>query len=234
MLCTIEVKKLDRLRHTKLQLRLKDTVNNKTGVQSDAPAPRKVIHNYIKKHGPLTPSEVAEGVDVKYNTVKSTMSRMNGDELAHSDPKAGRYDLKERVESEAQPQENHDRIYATVASQGDGSFEIGEEPVGYITGDDALSRPGREVFWMPVRGDSMEGTLPKKGLVPVWEFAEKLRELPDDDIYLFRLEGTIQIKRLQRRPGGRIRVVSDNNAYEDFEIAIDEGTDFAIIGRVLV
>jgi phage repressor protein C with HTH and peptisase S24 domain len=127
-----------------------------------------------------------------------------------------------------------DPIYPTVAEQGDGSFEIGEEPIGRVSGENALSRPGRDVFWVAVRGDSMEGTLPKNGLVPVCGLMEGLQELPDDDIYLFRLEGTIQIKRLQRRPGDRIRVVSDNDAYDDYNVGIDEGVDFEILGRVLV
>lgn len=129
---------------------------------------------------------------------------------------------------------NRDPIYPTVASQGDGSFEIAEESIGYIEGEDALSRPGREVFWMPVRGDSMADTLPKGGLVPVQKFEPSWTELREDDVYLFRLEGAIQIKRLQRRPDGRIRVVSDNKHYDDFDVTLDEGMDFEILGRVLV
>jgi len=127
-----------------------------------------------------------------------------------------------------------DPIYPAVASAGDGSFDMGEDPIGYIEGENALSRPGRDIFWMPVRGDSMGDTLPKGGLVPVQKFDPTWTELREDDVYLFRLEGAIQIKRLQRRPGARIRVVSDNSRYDDFSIALDDGVDFEILGRVLV
>lgn len=53
-------------------------------------------------------------------------------------------------------------------------------------------------------------------------------------MYLFRLGEAIQIKRLQRQPDGRIRVVSDNDAYENFDVTINDSVDFEILGRVLV
>lgn len=61
-----------------------------------------------------------------------------------------------------------------------------------------------------------------------------MQDISEDDVYHIRLEGAIQIKRLQRRPGGRIRIVSDNDAYEDYDIVLDDGVDFAVLGRVLV
>lgn len=127
-----------------------------------------------------------------------------------------------------------DAIYPPTAIY-KGSFqEIEQEPIGYIEGDDARSRPGRVVFWMPVRSDSMEDTLPKGGLVPIQKFNPTQTDLVEDDIYLFRLENAVQIKRLQRRPDKRIQVISDSGAYDDFTIALGDRTDFEILGRVLV
>lgn len=220
---------------TLLHQRHEDTVKDASEVQSgQSKTTREVIEGYIRENGPSTPKEVAKGTGANYNTVRSTMNRMKDDELALEDEREGRYDLMERVESQVQQSGTRDPIYPTVASQGDGSFEIAEQEIGYIEGEDALSRPGRDVFWMPVRGDSMADTLPKGGLVPVQKFDPTWTDLREDDVYLFRLEGAIQIKRLQRRPGDRIRVVSDNEHYDDFDVTLDDGTDFEILGRVLV
>jgi len=199
---------------------------------------KEAVLEYIKQKGPSTPKEVATGTGENYNSVRSTMNRMKGEELTLMDATEGRYRLRDEDAAADTPERNSDTtrdpIYPTVASAGDGSFEIKGDPIGYIEGEDALSRPGREVFWMPVRGDSMADTLPKGGLVPVRRFDPTWTELREDDVYLFRLEGAIQIKRLQRRPGARIRVVSDNDSYDDFDIPLDDGTDFEILGRVLV
>lgn len=80
----------------------------------------------------------------------------------------------------------------------------------------------------------MNDTILKRGLVPVQQFDPTWTELREEDVYLFRLESDIQNKHLQRRPAGRIRFVSDNPAYENFDITVDEGIDFEILGRVLV
>ncbi len=127
-----------------------------------------------------------------------------------------------------------DPILGIAASAGDGSFEISEEVVGYVTGADAVSRPGRSVFWIFVRGDSMGKTFQKHTMVPVLRFTETLQDVQEDDVYFFRLEGAVMLKRLQRLPGGRIAVISDNEAYPRYEIQLDEGIDFEVLGRVLV
>jgi phage repressor protein C with HTH and peptisase S24 domain len=134
---------------------------------------------------------------------------------------------------EVAQQEPRDAIYDVTASMGDGSFEIGEEIVGHISGDDALSRPGREVFWIFVRGDSMGDTFAKHTMVPVVRFDRPLDDLQGDDVYFFRLEGAVQIKRLQRLPGDRIAVISDNDKYARYEIPLNDGIDFEILGRVI-
>ena len=56
-----------------------------------------------------------------------------------------------------------------------------------------------------------------------------------EGIYVLRLDGMLLVKRVQGLPGGVIQVSSDNPAYRPFTLkfAEMEGTDFAIIGRVV-
>jgi len=125
-----------------------------------------------------------------------------------------------------------DPIYDTEASAGDGSFAISEEPEGWMPASQSLSSPGRDVYWVRVVGDSMKGTLQKNSLIPILKLDDP--KLKQDDIYLFRLEDAVQVKRLQRVEGDRILIISDNDAYQNRTLALNEGIDFEILGRVLV
>lgn len=60
--------------------------------------------------------------------------------------------------------------------------------------------------------------------------------LPDrEGIYILQMNGVSLAKRLQILPGGIVKVVSDNPAYESFTISLSDinGRDFAILGRVV-
>jgi len=87
---------------------------------------------------------------------------------------------------------------------------------------------------MPVKGDSMGEKYKKLSLVPVAKFTEPVEDFAADDVYVIRWDGAVKIKRLQRLSGRRVRIISDKDAYPNEVIELDEGTDFAIIGRVLV
>jgi len=127
-----------------------------------------------------------------------------------------------------------DPIYDTPASAGDGSEVLAETPSGHMPPSRSLSSAGRDVFWMPVQGDSMGQAYKKHSLIPVARFDNPAQDIATDDVYVIRLEGAIQIKRLQRLPGHRIRIISDNPAYPNEEISLDDGVDFEVIGQVLV
>lgn len=127
-----------------------------------------------------------------------------------------------------------DPIYDTPASAGDGITEFTEQPVGHMPPSQSLSSAGREVYWMPVQGDSMGQKYQKHTLVPVAKFDQPATDISADDVYVIRLEGAIQIKRLQRLSGQRVRVISDNESYPNEVVQLDEGVDFQILGRVLV
>ncbi|MCC5486515.1 S24 family peptidase [Vibrio lentus] len=86
------------------------------------------------------------------------------------------------------------------------------------------------VFLMPVRGDSMIPTLKNQSIVMV----NRVDGFSTDGIYVFRYDNRLMVKRLQFLPNG-IKVVSDNSAYEAWELRKEEikGNDFEIIGEVV-
>lgn len=92
----------------------------------------------------------------------------------------------------------------------------------------------RDLFSLPSFGDSMEPTI-KPGEYLIGSRAEHHTRL-GDGIYVIRLEGDILVKRLQRLPGNKLRVSSDNEAhYTPFEINLaDDALDFAILGKVIL
>ncbi|MCW4442259.1 MULTISPECIES: LexA family transcriptional regulator [Vibrio] len=86
------------------------------------------------------------------------------------------------------------------------------------------------IFLMPVRGDSMIPTLKNQSIVMV----NRVDGFSTDGIYVFRYDNRLMVKRLQFLPNG-IKVVSDNSAYEAWELGKEEikGNDFEIIGEVV-
>ena len=86
------------------------------------------------------------------------------------------------------------------------------------------------VFLMPVRGDSMIPTLKNQSIVMV----NRVDGFSNDGIYVFRFDGRLMVKRIQFLPQG-IKVVSDNSAYEPWELSKSDiqSADFEIIGEVV-
>lgn len=57
-----------------------------------------------------------------------------------------------------------------------------------------------------------------------------------EGIYVIRMDNALLVKQLQRLPGGTVKVMSRNPAYEPFTVAIaslEEHNGFAVIGRVV-
>lgn len=80
-------------------------------------------------------------------------------------------------------------------------------------------------------GDSMSGTFNHGDALLV---DRGVTELRSDAVYVFAIDGEIFIKRLQRLPGGDIRVISDNKLYESYTIADGLKDRFMLLARVLL
>jgi len=156
-------------------------------------------------------------------------------------------DLIEDVETFLEERYGRTAVYGPPAeplSVKQMSFSIAEEEGGYVAhreveGDYILDpvevegeiEDDRPNFMIEMMGDSME---------PEFRSGERLLittrvseySVTVDGVYLFRLEDTVQVKRLQRLPQHRIRVLSANDSYPPFEIDLKEEPDIEIIGKV--
>ena len=116
-------------------------------------------------------------------------------------------------------------------SAGDGAFVLSEQATAYYAFRRAWVRSvaasARTLVLLHVSGESMQPTI-KHGDTVMIDTAR--RQLLDGGIFAIRIDHTILVKRLSFRPGGRIRVVSDNRECEPYEIAADE---LHILGQVI-
>lgn len=126
-------------------------------------------------------------------------------------------------------------LYNVEASAGHGSYVETEEVASRL----AFRRDwiNKEIHANPsnlhliyVRGDSMEPALESGQVVMVDTSAA--HEAMRDGIYVIQIDGSVLIKRLQRLPGNKIKVMSDNQIYPSFEADLNSG-DITIIGRVI-
>ena len=127
--------------------------------------------------------------------------------------------------------------YDVAASAGGGAVVADEGIVEHLAFDRAwlrreLGADPRDLYLIEVQGESMEPTLRPGDLILV-DHRQGL-QVPADGIYVLRKEKTLLVKRLQRLPGRRLRVSSDNPAYEPFELTLDDpGEAPVVIGRVV-
>ena len=80
-------------------------------------------------------------------------------------------------------------------------------------------------------GDSMTPTFNDCDLLLV---DRGITEIRLDAIYVIQYEGQLYIKRIQRRPGAPMLMISDNKAYPPIEILNDTAGDLQILGRALM
>lgn len=113
---------------------------------------------------------------------------------------------------------------------GDGSFEIPDYngfrlPFGKST----LYRKGimpDKVFCCTLTGNSMEPRIAEYATIAVDTGIENIR---DGKIYAFQHDDLFRVKYLDRLPGNKVRIRSENEDYED---EIVSGEEIRIIGRV--
>lgn len=83
-----------------------------------------------------------------------------------------------------------------------------------------------------VRGDSMQPTLHDRDLVML-DRRDGANNAPSrDDVYAIRIREELLIKRIQRIDYHLVRVISDNKAYDPFDLEIDDA-DIQFIGRAV-
>lgn len=88
----------------------------------------------------------------------------------------------------------------------------------------------KDLCLLYVDGDSMEPELRPGDIILV----DRSDVGPNrDGVYVLRMDESLLVKRLQRLPGGGLRVTSDNEKYEAFTIKFREAINIAIIGRVV-
>ena len=81
------------------------------------------------------------------------------------------------------------------------------------------------------RGDSMEGTFNDGDLLLV---DRGVREIRVDAVYVVAIDGELFVKRMQRKPGGGVMMLSDNQKYTPIEIHPATISRFDVLGRVLI
>ena len=88
-----------------------------------------------------------------------------------------------------------------------------------------------DLLLVTVVSDAMEPTL-KQGDVALVNRAKA--HVPDDGLYVLLMDGTMLVKRLRKRPGRKVQVISDNEAYGSFDLDLaDPPKDMSIMGRVV-
>lgn len=127
-------------------------------------------------------------------------------------------------------------LYDVHASAGHGTFVEGENIVDVLAfrrdwiAKELMVSP-KDLALIFVDGESMEPTLRPGDMILI---VKQDNGPIKDGVYAVRLEDTVLVKRLQRLPGERIEVSSDNPAYKPFSIELKKShKDFTIIGRVI-
>lgn len=92
------------------------------------------------------------------------------------------------------------------------------------------ARP-RDLYLVKVKGDSMLPTLQAGWTVMI----DASKRAVNSGIYVIRLAGQEVCKRLEARPGGVVKVISDNRLYDEYEInaASASAEEFQILGTVV-
>ncbi|WP_221800554.1 S24 family peptidase [Oceanobacter mangrovi] len=95
-----------------------------------------------------------------------------------------------------------------------------------------LGANATELRIIRVRGDSMVPKLNPGELIFV---DTRETEFSGDGVYILRMDNDLMVKHVQRLPGRVLRVSSANDAYQPFEIKLDDASndEVAIVGRVV-
>lgn len=129
--------------------------------------------------------------------------------------------------------------YDACASAGTG-YWLGDEAQARFTMafrrhwvENYLRAKPEDLSVLRVKGDSMEDVLFDGDNILI----NRADTAATDGIFLITVDGELLVKRLQRLPGGRLQVISDNPDYPPFEVPIKDDDDqragFNVVGRVV-
>jgi phage repressor protein C with HTH and peptisase S24 domain len=123
---------------------------------------------------------------------------------------------------------------AANAALASGHGRVADEMLQFSTTwiERELNAAPADLFLIYMDDESMEPTLRPGDTILLDRRAAK----PDrEGVYILQMNGVPMVKRLQILPGGIVKVVSDNPAYETFTTRLSDinGQDFAILGRVV-
>lgn len=80
------------------------------------------------------------------------------------------------------------------------------------------------------KGDSMYPTI-KDGDILLIDKDDK--HIKQEGIYVIRIEDSLIVKRIQKLPGNKVEVISDNTTYTKYVIDFEKDQDVDIIGKVV-
>lgn len=125
--------------------------------------------------------------------------------------------------------------YKVDASAGGGTIIHSEQIVDHLAfrADwvrNTLAIPVSSLALINVKGDSMEPTLSGGDLILV-DTSSNFVE--DNAVYVLQLNGSLLVKRIQRKLDGSLTIKSDNLIYEPETVKSDDVDDLHVIGRVV-
>jgi transcriptional regulator with XRE-family HTH domain len=125
--------------------------------------------------------------------------------------------------------------YDAAASAGAGTINVSEQVVDYIQFKqdwikNVLGISAQYLSLISVKGDSMEPTLSDGDTILV---DTTDRQFETNAIYVLQLEGSLLVKRIQRKVDGTIIIKSDNRAYEPETVRGDIVEQLKVVGRVV-
>lgn len=126
-------------------------------------------------------------------------------------------------------------LYDLRAAAGGGAVVEGEQVIDvlkfkreWISAELRLNQ--KDLCLIYVEGDSMEPELRAGDIILI----DRRDTGPNRDaIYVMRIDDALLVKRLQRLPGGQLRVTSDNPRYDPFLLKNEELENVVIVGRVV-
>lgn len=125
--------------------------------------------------------------------------------------------------------------YEIQVSAGHGALVHSEQIVDYLAFKadwvrNTLGVAQKDLALISVKGDSMEPTLSNEDLILV---DMRKSRVEDNAIYVLQLEGTLLVKRIQRKLDGTLHVMSDNARYQPEVVGADRASGLHVLGRVV-